>query len=213
MTDVLTPELLLRGYANGIFPMAETRDDDTLFWIDPHLRGILPLDGFYLSRSLRRRMRTGGLGMTINSRFDAVVAACAEREETWINAPLFRLYQALHDAGHAHSLEVWAGDRMIGGVFGVALGGAFFGESMFSRATDGSKVALACLVELLRGAGFELFDTQFTTPHLISLGGREVPRHTYQEMLSSALEKDPDFRKLPRKAQVQDIVQRMTQTS
>jgi len=213
MTDVLTPELLLRGYANGIFPMAETRDDDTLFWVDPHMRGVLPLEGFHLSRSLRRRMRSPDLTMTIDHQFAAVVAACADRDETWINAPLLTLYQALHNRGDAHSLEVWSGKTLIGGVFGVALGGAFFGESMFSHRTDGSKMALACLVHCLQLSGFQLFDTQFITPHLKTLGGVEIPRDNYQKLLEAALEKVTDFGALPSESRVHEVVQRMTQTS
>ena len=185
--DDLTPEILLRAYAMGIFPMAESRDDPAIHWVDPRHRGVLPLEGFHTSRSLARRMARGDLTVTVDRAFGDVVTACADRPETWISHRIQRLYQTLHDQGHAHSVEVWQGDRLVGGVYGVALGGAFFGESMFSRATDASKVALAHAVALLRAGGFQLFDTQFLTPHLASLGGVEIPRADYHRMLAKAL--------------------------
>lgn len=209
----ITPDLLLQAYANGIFPMAETRDAPEIFWVDPEERGILPLDGFHLSRSLARRMRKGGIRATINADFARVLDACANREETWINAEIRALYMALHKMGHAHSLEVWEDDRLLGGVYGVTLGAAFFGESMFSQATDGSKLALAFLVDRLREAGFELFDTQFLTPHLQSLGAVEVPRPVYHRMLDRALTVHADITSLGDPAPVQLVLQRMTQRS
>jgi leucyl/phenylalanyl-tRNA---protein transferase len=185
--DQITPEILLRAYAMGIFPMAEGRDDPDIHWVDPRRRGLLPLDGFHLSRSLARRMRREGFTVSVDRAFDAVVTACAEREETWISHRIQSLYASLHQTGHAHSIEVWQGERLVGGVYGVVLGAAFFGESMFSRVTDASKVALAHAVDRLRAGGFRLFDTQFLTPHLASLGGVEVPRAAYHRMLAEAL--------------------------
>ncbi len=183
---ILTPELLLRAYARGIFPMAERRDDPGLHWIDPRRRGIIPLDGFRISRSLSRTIGRADYTVTLDTDFTGVVEACAERPETWINRPILSLYAALHRAGHAHALEVRRDGRLIGGVYGVALGAAFFGESMFSRATDASKIALAWLIHRLRAGGFVLFDTQFLTPHLASLGGVEITRAEYLRRLAEA---------------------------
>ena len=189
----ITPEILLRGYAAGIFPMAESRDDPAIHWVDPRRRGILPLDGFHISRSLRRRILHCGWDVRVNTDFAGVVQGCGDRPETWINAEIFALYQALHQAGFAHSLELWEGSDLIGGVYGVTLGAAFFGESMFSRRTDASKVALAYAVHRLRAGGFTLFDTQFLTPHLATLGGLEIPRAEYHRRLNAALRQGADF--------------------
>lgn len=183
----MTPDLLLRAYAMGIFPMAESRDAAEVHWVDPRRRGVFPLESFHISRSLARQMRRLSPRVTTDRAFDAVVAACADREETWINPEIARAYRALHDAGHAHSLEVWQGDSLLGGVYGVVIGAAFFGESMFSRATGGSKMALAYLVHRLRAGGFQLFDTQFLTPHLASLGAVEIPRAEYHRRLAAAI--------------------------
>lgn len=209
----LTPDLLLGAYAAGIFPMAETRDDPDLFWVDPHLRGILPLDGFHLSRSLARHMRKSGVRASLNTRFETVLDACADRPETWINATIRDLMLALHDRGHAHSFEVWQDGALVGGVYGIALGGAFFGESMFSRATNGSKTALAFAVDHLRRTGFTLFDTQFLTDHLASLGAIEIPRTDYKALLAEAIEVPADITALPIETDPQAVVQRITQTS
>jgi len=208
----LTPDLLLKAYTLGVFPMAESRDDPAVFWVDPKRRGILPLDGFHISRSLARRLRRGGVEIAVDRDFAGTVAACADRPETWINATIFDLYARLHAMGFAHSLEVWRDDRMVGGVYGVTLGGAFFGESMFSRETDASKIALAFLVDRLRQAGFALFDTQFTTPHLRSLGGHDIPRATYHRLLAQALARSCDFTAAAT-PDPQSLVQRNTQTS
>ncbi len=189
----ITPEMLLHGYAAGIFPMAERRDDPAIHWIDPRQRGILPLGGFHISRSLRRTILRGAWRVTVDTAFAETVAACADRPETWINDRIFALYAALHARGHAHSVEVWAGDALVGGVYGVTLGAAFFGESMFSRRTDASKLALAYTVHRLRAGGFTLFDTQFLTPHLASLGGQEIPRATYRKRLADALARQAVF--------------------
>jgi len=183
----LDPRLLLQGYATGIFPMADSRDAAELFWVEPRNRAILPLDHFHLSRSLRRTLHSGRFEVTHDLDFQAVITACADREETWINAELESAMLALHGSGHAHSVEVWSGDRLVGGLYGVKLGRAFFGESMFSRATDASKVALAWLVARLRAGNFTLLDCQFMTEHLASLGAITVPRETYVALLSVAL--------------------------
>jgi leucyl/phenylalanyl-tRNA---protein transferase len=189
----ITPDILLRAYAAGIFPMAEGRDDPEIHWVDPRRRGIMPLDGFHTSRTLRRRILRCGWDVRVDTDFAGVLAGCADRPETWINGPIFALYRALYDAGHAHSLELWEGDTLVGGVYGVTLGQAFFGESMFSRRTDASKVALAYLVHRLHAGGFTLFDTQFLTPHLASLGGLEITRGEYRRRLSLALQGAADF--------------------
>ncbi len=193
MRDEITPEILLRAYALGIFPMAQARGDEAIHWVDPRRRGVLPLEGFHLSRSLARTIRRGRFTVTADRDFAAVVAACADREETWINARIEALYAALHAAGRAHSVEVWQEDRLVGGVYGVTLGAAFFGESMFSRATDASKVALAFLVHRLRAGGFRLFDTQFLTTHLASLGAVEISRADYHRHLAVAIAEEADF--------------------
>lgn len=208
----LTPDLLLKAYALGVFPMAESRDDPDVFWVDPRRRGILPLNGFHISRSLARRLRRGGFNIAVNRDFRATVAGCADRPETWINDTIHDLYCALHDSGFAHSLEVRRDGRLVGGVYGVTLGGAFFGESMFSRETDASKIALAYLVDRLKRAGFVLFDTQFTTPHLRNLGGHEIPRSAYHTLLSGALRLQCDFT-APDIPDAQSLMQRNTQTS
>ena len=183
----LDPRLLLQGYATGIFPMADSREADELFWVEPRNRAIIPLDRFHLSRSLRRTIRSGPFTATHDRDFAGVIAACANREETWINAELERAMIALHGSGHAHSIEVWDGDRLAGGLYGVKLGRAFFGESMFSRATDASKVALAWLVARLKVGNFTLLDCQFMTEHLASLGAVTIPREAYVALLSAAL--------------------------
>ena len=185
--QAITPAILLRAYAAGIFPMAESRDAPDIHWVDPRRRGILPLDGFHISRSLRRRILRCGWRVTADTAFAATVEACADRDETWINDTIFALYVALHRSGHAHSLELWDGQDLVGGVYGVTLGTVFFGESMFSRRTDASKVALAWAVHRLNAGGFTLFDTQFLTPHLASLGGIDLTRIEYHRRLAAAL--------------------------
>jgi leucyl/phenylalanyl-tRNA---protein transferase len=183
----LDPRLLLQGYATGIFPMADRRDAEELFWVEPRNRAIIPLDRFHLSRSLKRTLRSGKFDVSHDRAFQAVITACADREETWINAELERAILALHGSGHAHSVEVWHGGELVGGLYGVKLGRAFFGESMFSRERDASKVALAWLVARLRAGNFTLLDCQFMTEHLASLGAISVPRETYVALLSAAL--------------------------
>jgi leucyl/phenylalanyl-tRNA--protein transferase len=183
----LDPRLLLQGYATGIFPMADSRDADELFWVEPRQRAIIPLDGFHLSRSLRRTIRLGRFEVTHDRDFAGVITGCADREETWINAEIEHAMLALHGSGHAHSIEVWDGRDLVGGVYGVKLGRAFFGESMFSRQRDASKVALAWLVARLRCGNFTLLDCQFMTDHLASLGAVSVSRKAYVALLSAAL--------------------------
>ena len=187
----LTPELLLNAYAVGIFPMAETRDDPELYWIDPERRGILPLEGFHVPRRLRRTVRRDVFEIRVDTAFRAVVAGCAEptaeRPESWINDDIRTVYAALFDAGYAHSVECWQDGALVGGLYGVAIGGAFFGESMFSRATDASKVALVHLVARLEAGGFRLLDTQFVTAHLARFGAIEISREDYRRRLRAAL--------------------------
>ena len=183
----LDPRLLLQGYATGIFPMADSRDADELFWVEPRNRAIIPLDRFHVSRSLRRTLRSGRFTVTHDRDFAAVIAGCADREETWINAEIERAMLVMHASGHAHSIEVWRGDCLVGGLYGVKLGRAFFGESMFSRETDASKIALAWLVARLKAGNFTLLDCQFMTEHLASLGAVSVSRETYVALLSAAL--------------------------
>ena len=183
----LDPDLLLRGYASGIFPMADSRDAPDLFWVEPRLRAIIPLDAFHCSRSLRRTIASDRFQVSRDRDFAAVIRACADREETWINAEIERAMLELHAQGHAHSIEVRNAEGLVGGLYGVKLGRAFFGESMFSRATDASKVALAWLVARLRVGRFTLLDCQFMTQHLASLGAISVPRELYAGLLASAL--------------------------
>lgn len=188
---VLSPELVLRAYACGIFPMAESRGRSSVFWLDPEVRGVLPLDAFHVSRSLARTVRRQAFGVTCDSAFGSVIRACAEpapgRPETWINDDIIEVYCELHRLGLAHSVEAWREDRLAGGIYGVALGGAFFGESMFSAVTDASKVVLVHLVARLRAGGFRLFDVQFVSEHLKQFGVEEVPARHFQERLDEAL--------------------------
>lgn len=213
MRPLLTPELLLQGYAQGIFPMAEGRDSAEIYWVDPRERGILPLDGFHLSRSLRKRMRRGDITATLNQSFAQVVTACADRDETWINEAIFDLYLSLHKAGFAHSIEIRAENQLIGGVYGVTIGSAFFGESMFSGQRDGSKMALTFAVDLLRRSDFMLFDTQFLTPHLQSLGAIEISRKAYQHRLAAAIKAPGHLILTPTLPPADQVLQRMTQMS
>jgi leucyl/phenylalanyl-tRNA--protein transferase len=193
----LSPELLLRAYAAGLFPMAESAEDPDLFWIDPDPRGVLPLDRFHLPRRLKRTLRSGQYEIRVDSAFEAVMRGCAEptemRPKTWINDEILRLYGALFEQGYAHSVEAWRGGELAGGLYGVALRGVFFGESMFSRAADASKVALVHLVARLVRGGFRLLDTQFVTDHLRRFGAVEIPRADYHRQLERALAVDAYF--------------------
>ena len=187
----ITPELLLRAYAEGIFPMAEKRGDPRLFWVSPDRRGIIPLGEFHVPRRLAKTVRSDRFAVTSDQAFSDVIRACASpaegREESWINEEIVRLYTALHASGHAHSVECWRDGQMVGGLYGVHLGGAFFGESMFSTERDASKVALVHLVARLAVGGFTLLDTQFITAHLAQFGTIEIPREDYLERLRAAL--------------------------
>ena len=209
----ITPETLLRAYAAGIFPMAEGRNDPRIHWVDPVLRGVMPLHNFHISRSLRQVIGKENYTIRTNSAFSEVVDACADRAETWISQPIKDLYLSLYESGFAQSLEVWSAGKLIGGVYGVSLGAAFFGESMFSRATDASKVALAFLTHRLRLGGYTLFDTQFLTPHLQSLGAIEIPRADYHRQLTQALAGRATFDPPGYSDTAAGVLQRKTQTS
>ncbi len=214
----LTPDLLLRAYAIGIFPMAESRVDPELHWIDPDMRGILPLDGFHLPRKLRAKIRRGDFDVRCDTAFHEVIQGCAEpaenRPDTWINPVIEQLYNELYEMGFAHSVECWRDGELVGGLYGVSLGAAFFGESMFSRATDASKVALAHLVLRLRKGGFLLLDTQFTTPHLSRFGVYEIPREDYRRLLTKAVSGQAEFYSgAVSEAELEAFLQSTTQTS
>ena len=198
----ITPDVLLRAYACGIFPMAESADDPTLFWVEPELRGVIPLEGFCVASRLARTVRSDVFTVTVNQAFKAVMAGCAApqpgREETWINRRIRELYTGLFAIGHCHSVECWQDGELVGGLYGVSLGRAFFGESMFHIARDASKVALVHLVARLIAGGFELLDTQYVTEHLKTFGAQEIPRRRYTALLDKALMGAPaDFGKLP----------------
>lgn len=187
----ITVDILLCAYSAGLFPMADLADDPELFWVEPEIRGIIPLDDFHVSKSLAKAMRKKPFEIRFNTAFEAVMAGCAaeapDRPSTWINATIRRLYTELHQIGHAHSVEAWEGDELVGGLYGVSLGAAFFGESMFSRRTNASKICLVHLVERLRASGFVLLDTQFTTEHLKTFGAIDVPKLDYARMLDLAV--------------------------
>ncbi len=215
MSRVFGPNELLDCYRRGVFPMADARDDPRLFLVDPDLRGVLPLDGFHLSKSLRKTVRRDVFEIRVNTAFSQVMELCAEsapdRPNTWINSPILNLYSALHRMGHAHSVEAWLEDELVGGLYGVSLKAAFFGESMFSRVTDASKVALAHLVARLRAGGYRLLDTQFVTAHLETFGVEEMPREEFQKRLKIALLSDATFGTQTYCGA--DVVQLITQTS
>lgn len=213
MTETLTPALLLHTYSVGVFPMSEGRSDPDIFWVDPKRRGIIPLNGFRIARSLARTIRRARMTVSFDTDFAGVVALCADRPETWINATIFDLYVQLHRMGHAHAVEVRHDGALVGGVYGVVIGAAFFGESMFSRRTDASKLALAYLIDRLRIGGFTLFDTQFLTPHLARLGGIEIPRADYRRQLAAAILKPAEFNRQGSVPTPQGVIQRNTQTS
>lgn len=193
----LTPELILRAYQAGIFPMAEDASSSDVFWVSPEKRGIIPLDAAHFSRSLRKTLRTHGYNVRVDTDFSGVIEGCAtagtERDSTWINAEIRRLYGALFDRGYVHTVEVWDGPDLVGGLYGVSMGAAFFGESMFHRKTDCSKIAMAHLIERLRAGGYRLLDTQFVTPHLQTFGGIEIPREDYELRLADALAHQSDW--------------------
>jgi leucyl/phenylalanyl-tRNA--protein transferase len=193
----ITPELIIRAYRAGIFPMAEDARDEDLFWVSPEMRGVIPLAGFHLSASLRKAIRKSSFSVRVDTNFEATIEGCAtvgqDRSSTWINRTIRQVYGELFRRGVAHTVEVWDGKELVGGLYGLAIGGAFFGESMFHRRTNASKMAMAHLVERLNAGGFTLLDTQFVTDHLASLGGIEIPRALYEERLADALKVQADW--------------------
>ncbi len=203
----ITPQLLLRAYSIGMFPMSESADDPNMFWVDPDERGVFPLDGLIVSKSLAKVVRSDRFVVKVDNDFEAVVEGCASsargRGDTWINASIRKLYGELFHMGFVHTVETWTPEgELVGGLYGVAIGAAFFGESMFHRATDASKVALVHLVGRLRAGGFVLLDTQFVTPHLASLGAQEVPRDAYLAALDAAISREADFYSWPKEPPV-----------
>ena len=207
----ITPQVLLKAYRCGIFPMAESADDPALYWIEPQHRGILPLNAVSIPKRLARTIRQQPYQIRINSDFDAVIEGCAQekpgRNSTWINTRIHGLYRELFDLGHCHTVEAWKDGTLVGGLYGVALGGAFFGESMFSHARDASKISLFYLMARLIHGGFNLLDTQFVTPHLMQFGAVEVGRDDFHRVLEEALEHDGDFNALPQGTSAQDVLQ------
>ena len=197
MNPTITPQILLRAYAAGIFPMAESAEDNALYWVEPEVRGIIPLNGLHISRSLRKTVRRRPFAVRVDSDFAGVIAACAaktaDRKTTWINNRIRSLYMQLHRIGMCHSVECRVDGELVGGLYGVRIGAAFFGESMFSRVTDASKVALVHLVARLNAGGFKLLDAQFVNPHLERMGAIAVPKAEYQRMLEPVLDEDADF--------------------
>lgn len=197
----ITPQVLLKAYACGIFPMAENADDPALYWIEPEQRGIIPLTGFHVAARLARTVRTTPFSVYVNRDFDAVIDGCAEpaegRARTWINTRIRKIYRGLFDLGHCHTVEVYDGGDLVGGLYGVSLGRAFFGESMFHRARDASKIALVHLIARLRAGGFKLCDTQYVTDHLRTFGAVEVGKKRYHRLLEEALAGEADFNALP----------------
>ena len=210
----ITPEVLLRAYACGIFPMAESAEDPTLFWVEPEMRGVIPLDSFRIPARLARTVRSDAFTVTVDTAFKAVIAGCAApqpgREDTWINKRIRDLYIGLHELGHAHSVEVWNNDDLVGGLYGVSLGAAFFGESMFHRARDASKIALVHLLARLRLGKFALLDTQFLTDHLKMFGALELPQERYGKMLASAIREEADLSVFERELTGADAVRLAT---
>ncbi len=205
-SPAITPEIMLRAYAAGIFPMAESADDPSLFWVEPELRGIIPLDRFHLSSRLARTVRSDRFEVRVDSAFDAVIASCAEakpdRTETWINARIREIFGELFALGHVHTVECWREGRLVGGLYGLSLGGAFFGESMFHHETDASKVALVHLIARLKRGGYGLLDTQFQTGHLAQFGTIEIPRDDYRHLLDEALRRQGNWHALPASAPI-----------
>lgn len=213
----ITPQILLKAYTAGIFPMAESADDDSLYWIDPDKRGVLPLDGFHLPRRLRRTVRSARFTIQIDTAFEQVIDACAseapDRCGTWINSRIRTLYVQLFHMGYCHSVETWKDGNLVGGLYGVKIGAAFFGESMFTVERDASKVALVHLVARLNHAGFELLDTQFVTEHLSRFGTIEISRKKYHQMLEHALQRDADFHSFVGDGDPGTVLQLVSQTS
>ena len=212
-TVEITVDLMLRAYRAGLFPMAETRKGDRLYWLDPEKRGVLPLEGFHLPRRLARTVLSSSFGVTVDQDFAGTIAGCAEpargRDDTWINPQIERLFSELYRLGHAHSVESRQGGHLVGGLYGVAIGGVFFGESMFSFARDASKVALVHLVARLRLSGFQLLDTQFVTAHLAQFGAEELAREEYKTRLNQALTAPAEFVAAPEPATLEAEIRRL----
>lgn len=215
--NAIAPETLLQAYRLGLFPMARKRSSSKVFWVDPETRGVIPLNAFHLPRNVIKIMKNNRFSLTTNTSFENVIRACgssvAGRAETWINDQIISVYKSMHSDGHAHSVEVWEEKHLVGGLYGLAIGGAFFGESMFSLQTNASKVALATTLIRLKSSNFSLFDVQFVTPHLARFGAIEISRHNYLSQLRSALEKKADFLRLPLNATSQRILQEIVHTS
>ncbi|MEM6650427.1 MAG: leucyl/phenylalanyl-tRNA--protein transferase [Pseudomonadota bacterium] len=213
----LTTDLLLKAYQIGYFPMAEDRFSRDIFWVKPDIRGVIPLNDFHISKSLKKRVRQDRYEIKVNTSFKDVIEGCAlpqtHRFQTWINAPIIEAYTALFQQGHAHCVEAWENDQLVGGLYGVSIGAAFFGESMFSTATDASKVALVHLVGRLRVGGYQLLDAQFQNDHLTQFGAQEIPAGEYEIMLKDAISKSSDFYRLPAQTSGSTILQSMTHTS
>ncbi len=213
----LTPETVLSAYASGIFPMAESADADSIFWVDPQKRGIIPLDGFHVSRRLARDVKRDKFAVRVDTAFESVIANCAEpgaeRGSTWINDTIIEAFTELFDLKVAHCVECWRGETLVGGLYGLSLGGVFFGESMFSVERDASKIALVHLVARLRHGGFNLLDTQFITDHLKTFGAVEISRASYHRELARAMTGDGDFYSLPAGTSGRDVMQLITQIS
>ena len=213
MTGQLKPDILLAAYRAGIFPMAESASDKNIFWVDPKYRGIIPLNEFHVSKSLRKEILKLNYQVSVNTRFEEIINMCAERPETWINQDILTNYCLLHQNGHAHCLEIWSNKKLIGGVYGVSIGAAFFGESMFSKKNNASKIALAYLVDRLKKTGFKLFDIQFLTPHLASLGAIEITKVKYRTLLFQAVEEFAKFNASDYSPDISAIAQRRAQIS
>lgn len=215
--DAITPEILLKAYMCGLFPMAEDKDSDGVFWVDPEHRGIFPLDDFHISKSLKKKIKQEPFHVTVNKDFGRVLDMCASdkagRDETWINEDIRYLYNILHDQGFAHSVECWHMGRLVGGLYGVCINAGFFGESMFHLERDASKIALAYLIARLKKGGFTLLDSQFITPHLASLGAIEISREDYQILLNQAMHKEADFFALHSEPAPETVLQLIAQTS
>ncbi len=215
----ITPELVLNAYAQGVFPMAESAVSSEVYWVDPKMRGIIPLNEFHLSRKLAKRIRQQPFDIKIDTAFTQVIAGCAasetsgNRKETWINEEIISLYSDLFDKGFVHTIECWQGNKIVGGLYGVSIAGAFCGESMFHRATDASKIALCYLVARLKKGGYHILDTQFITSHLAQFGAIEIPRQDYKKRLKQAMMMDGNFYSLPDDSMPETILQSLTQTS
>ncbi|PPR35641.1 MAG: Leucyl/phenylalanyl-tRNA--protein transferase [Alphaproteobacteria bacterium MarineAlpha6_Bin4] len=213
----INEQTILKGYSLGIFPMSESIDDPNIYWINPKKRGVIPLNDLKISKSLKKEIKKKKFKITINTNFNKVIANCAKktkgRPTTWINKEIIKLYSNLHKIGHAHSLEAWSKNKLVGGLYGVSLGSAFFGESMFSTVSNSSKICLVYLVANLKIRGFTLLDTQFVNPHLEGFGAIEISRDKYLSMLGKSLKKNADFKKKISQSSIYDIIQSMTQTS